>query len=215
MVAPPEKLAEVAEVRRLLDRYMVEIVEEYGFCPWARSARTGGEVAVAVLWGTPGVDAWVAAARDLLDRTETRVAMVVAPELALAPADFRALREDVARIVSDAGVAEFHPDAELDAKSPARLVPFVRRSPDPLLQFVPLSLLSSVRASTVTPLSEQALMLGGVANTSSEDVADRIAATNHARVLRDRGAIEAVLADIAADRRCSYERLGIAINTSR
>jgi hypothetical protein len=212
MVADSEKLA---EVHRLLDRYVVEIVEAYGFCPWARAARTGGEIAVAVLWGEPGVPQWKAAASELLARPATRVAMVVAPELAADPQAFRAVREAVAREVAHAGVAEFHPDASYDDRTPPRLVPFVRRSPDPLLQFVPLELLAGVRAATTTPLSEQAMMLGGVAQHSTGDVGDRIAETNHARVLAERAAIEAVLDDIAADRRRRYPRVGIAIHTSR
>ena len=44
---------------------------------------------------------------------------------------------------------------------------------------------------------------------------DRIAVTNHERVLRDRDAIVRVLDDIAADRHRSYPAVGIAINTSR
>ena len=55
----------LAEVRRILDRYVVEVVESFHLCPWAKSARLGGEVAVEVLWGEPSVDAWVEAARAL------------------------------------------------------------------------------------------------------------------------------------------------------
>ncbi len=214
MVATVDK---AAEVRRLLDRYIVEVVEAYGLCPWAKAARTGGEISVAIVWGErPTVDAWVEAARGLLGMPTTRVAMIVAPELALTPAQLREDREQVARRVTEAGVAEFHPDATLDASTPARLVPFVRRSPDPLLQLVPLSILSSVRTQTAPPsLSEQALLLGGVAYTGSQDIGDRIAVTNHERVMRDGDAMTRVLDDIAADRRRSYPRVGIAINTSR
>lgn len=193
------------------------MVEAYNLCPWARASRTGGEISVAVLWGArPPLDAWVEAGQGLLAIATTRVGMVVAPELALTPAELREQREQVARRVSEAGVAEFHPDAELDTRTPARLVPFVRRSPDPLLQFVPLSILSSVRAQTAPPsLSEQAQLLGGVAYTGSEDIGDRIAVTNHERVLREGEAMSRVLDDIAAERRRRYPAVGIAINTRR
>lgn len=207
----------MAEVRRLLDRYIVEVVEAYNLCPWARASRTGGEISVAIVWGErPTLDAWVEAGQGLLAIATTRVGMVVAPELALTPVELRAQREQVARRVTEAGVAEFHPDAELDTRTPARLVPFVRRSPDPLLQFVPLSILSSVRVQTAPPsLSEQALLLGGVAYTGSNDIGDRIAVTNHERVLRDGAAMSRVLDDIAADRRRCYPAAGIAINSRR
>lgn len=206
-----------AEVRRLLDRYLVEIVEAYGLCPWARSARTGGEVSVGIVWGArPTTDDWVGAARELLAMPTTRVAMLVAPELALTPVELRAQREQVARRVVEAGVADFHPDAALDLANPARLVPFVRRSPDPLLQLVPLTILDAVRTTAAPPtLSQQALLLGGVAYTGSQDIGDRIAVTNHERVSRDCDEIVRRLDDIAADRRRSYERVGIAISTNR
>jgi hypothetical protein len=214
LVAPVDK---AAEVRRLLDRYVVEVVEGFGLCPWAKPARTGGEISVAIVWGErPMLDAWVEAGLGLLAMPTTRVGMVIAPELALTPAELREQREQVARRITDAGVAEFHPDATLDTSTPARLVPFVRRSPDPLLQLVPLSILASVRTQTAPPsLSHQALLLGGVAYTGSQDIGDRIAVTNHERVLREGETMTRVLDDIAADRRRSYPRVGIAINTSR
>lgn len=217
MVATTSQDAKNAEVRRLLDRYLVEVVEPYNLCPWAKAARLDGEISVGMVWGArPTVEAWLDVATELLARATTRVAMVLAPELALTPAQFRDDREQVARRAPAAGVADFHPDAELDTASPARLVPFVRRSPDPLLQFVPLALLSSVRSQGgPTSLSQQAQLLGGLAYTGSQDIGDRIAVTNHERVLRDTEAIMRALDDIAADRRARYPRAGIAINTSR
>jgi hypothetical protein len=209
----PEKLA---EVRRLLDRYLVEIVEAHDLCPWARSARTGGELAVDILWGTPALEDWLASARALLARPATRVAMVVAPELAATPAGLRAIRDAVAVRMPDAGIAEFHPDAAFDAATPARLVPFLRRSPDPMLQLVPLELLDRVRAyPAVVDLAAQAQILGGIADPPRGDVADTIAADNHARVLASEAQITAVLDDIAADRRRSYARAGITVGTCR
>jgi hypothetical protein len=203
-----------AEVRRVLDRYIVEIVEAYDFCPWAKAARLGGEVAVAVLWGTPTLADWVAAGEHLLAQPQARVAMVVAPELAIAPAELRGVRDRVAARMPSAGIAEFHPDAALDLASPARLVPFLRRSPDPLLQLVPLALLDKVRSyEAVVDITDQAAMLRGLAAEPRGDIADTLADTNHERVTRDAAAIVAVLDDIAADRRRSYARVGIS--TSR
>ena len=209
--APDAPDAREREVRRLLDRYIQEVVEAYDLCPWARAARTGGEVAAAVLWGTPPIDAWIAAATELLARPETRVAMVVAPELAASPAELRAIRSDVAARVAIAGVADFHPDAPLDLATPARLVPFLRRSPDPLLQLVPHAILSSVRTPQprYATLDQLHLLTGGGA-APKPDIADRIAATNHARVSRDGAALEAKLAELRADRAASYARVGIS-----
>jgi len=203
--------ARSAEVRRILDRYLVEVVEAYDLCPWARSARLGGEVSAAIVWGTPSHAAWCEAAAAALAVPEARVAMIVAPELAVTPAELRAVRDAVAAHVPTAGVAHFHPDAALDLATPPRLVPFVRRSPDPLLQLVPLALLDSVR--TPPPKldrARQAQMLLGTAPPVRVDIADRIAAANHATVAAQQAAITALLDDIAADRRAAYARVGIS-----
>ena len=198
------------EVRRLLERYLVEIVETYDLCPWARAARTGGELAVRVLWQQPSEDAWVAAAEQALAQPGARVAMVIAPEW---QGELRTMRDRVALRIPSAGVADFHPDAELDLATPAKLVPFLRRSPDPMLQLVPLALLDTAR-STPPPaaLADQARMLVDRAAPPREDAAERIARDNHARVTADHDAIVSRLADIAADRARSYARAGINLS---
>jgi len=205
-----------AEVRRILDRYLVEVVERHELCPWARAAREGGELAVAILWGAPAPGEWVAAAEQLLAHPATRVAMVVAPELAIARAEFRALRDAVAARIPSAGVADFHPDAALDLATPARLVPFLRRSPDPLLQLVPLALLASARAAPpAIDRAQQAHALAGHAEPPRGDIADRIAAANHATVSAHHAEIAQTLAAIAEDRRVAYARAGITAGACR
>jgi hypothetical protein len=201
-----------AEVRRILERYLVEVVERHALCPWARAARERGELAVGILWGEPAVDAWVAEAGRLLAGAGTRVAMVVAPEAALTRPGLAALRDQVAARLPAVGVAEFHPDAALDLATPARLVPFLRRSPDPMLQVVPLALIDDARATRAAGapgLAQQAAMLGGLAAPARE-LADEIAAANHATVAAAHAAIHTVLDDIAADRRAAYARAGIS-----
>ena len=199
----------------MLDRYIVEIVEEYDLCPWSRSARLGGEVAIDILWGTPTIDMWASAAETLLAKTGVRVAMVVAPELPCTSGELRTIRDEVSARVKNVGVAHFHPDAPLELATPPRLVPFLRRSPDPLLQLVPLALLDSLRTGTqvVTETELQAKMLAGTAVIPRDDVGDLIAEANHARVSRDAVAIQATLDDIRADRERSYAR--VKISTSR
>lgn len=205
-----------AEVRRLLDRYLIEIVEPYGLCPWAKSARTGGEISVGILWGErPTIDAWVTIARELIARPTTRVAMVLAPELELTPNELRMDREQVGRVVDNCGVADFHPDVELDLATASRLVPFLRRSPDPLMQLVPLSILDVIRRQTAVTLSDQAKALGGIAYNNPDDIGDEILANNYERVQRDGAEMTRLLAEIATDRRTSYPNVGIAINTIR
>jgi hypothetical protein len=199
------------EVLRILERYLVEVVERHALCPWARAAREQGELAVGIVWGTPALEAWVAEAERLLALPATRVAMVIAPEIAVSREALRALRDIVAARIPSAGVADFHPAAALDLATPARLVPFLRRSPDPLLQLVPLALLDAVRTGPPPPdLAQPATMLAGRAEAPRADIATRIAAANHATVAAVHAAISAALDDIAADRLVAYARVGIS-----
>jgi hypothetical protein len=198
---------------RLLDRYLVEVVETYDLCPWARPARLNGELAVDVLWGQPTLANWVATAEALLTRRGVLVAMVIAPELT---APLTPIRNRVAASIKTAGVADFHPDATLDLATPARLVPFLRKSPDPLLQLVPLALLEAVRgAPPVVDLTNQAEILAGNAAALRGDIADRIAAETHARVSANPAALEMKFAELAADRERSYARVGINVSRPR
>jgi len=209
-------VAKSAEVTRILERYLVEVVERHELCPWARGARERGELAIGVLWGAPAVDAWVAEAARLLAAPAARVAMVVAPELAIERAALGGIRDAVAARIPSAGVAEFHPDAALDLATAARLVPFLRRSPDPLLQLVPLALIDAVRAAApAAALAHQAAMLGGHAAPPRPALAAQIAAANHATVTAAHAAITRTLDDIAADRRCAYARVGINPGSDR
>lgn len=205
-------------VHRLLDRYLVEVVETYNFCPWARTARTKGELTRAIVWGArPPLEAWLAAARSLLARPETRVAMVIAPEYAGTLAELRELRGEAAKILVEAGIAEFHPRAELDLASPARLVRFLRRSPDPMLQLVPIAILDSVRTGDrrVIDRAELAAVLNGsLVLEVEQDIGDKIADANFATVGAAPAAIEAALDAIAADRAASYPRAGIGASAS-
>lgn len=203
-------MTKAAEVQRILERYVVEVVERHELCPWARATRERGELAVGILWGTPSVDDWVAEAGRLLAAPAARVAIVVAPELAIARAALGAVRDAVASRISWAGVAEFHPDAALDLATPARLVPFLRRSPDPLLQLVPLALLDAVRgAPPAADRARQAAMLVGHAAPPRRELTAQIAAANHATVTVVHAAITQALDAIAADRRAAYARVGI------
>lgn len=201
-----------AEVFRLLTRYLVEVVERWDLCPWARNARQRGEVGMEVVWGTPTRDAWVAAAQRQLARPGVQVAMIVAPELGIDRIDLHDVRNNVSTAVEIAGVAEFHPDAEIDLVSPSRLVPFIRRSPDPLLQLVPLAILDAIRgAPPAVDRVDQIRMLGGQAKPMKRDAGDRIADANHAAISATRDEVIATLDDIAADRVRSYAAVGIDV----
>jgi len=210
------------ETRRIYARYQVEVVEAFGFCPWAARAREDGEVEVRVVLDDDDALATdPAAALDAVEahaaRAHVAVGLVVFPRV-------QASREQFARFVAllrerhaDAhgrsppmALAEFHPDAAPDLGAPARLVPYLRRSPDPTIQCVRLSVLSALRRGeegtdyvdlSTTSLAE--LLARPVRKPLHERVAER-----NLEIVRDRGveAVEAALADIRADRDAAYAR---------
>lgn len=202
-----------AEVERIFMRYVVEVVERYRLCPWAQPARASGEVAVSVLWGSPTIASWIATAAAQLSRPDVRVAVVIAPELAIGPAALRAVRDAVAAELPEVGVAEFHPEAPLDLATPARLVPFLRRAPDPLLQLVPIALLRAARAGgppLTAPRAAQVRALAGCARPPRPAVGEELAAANHATASAHGAAIASAMAAIAEDRAAAYAGVGIA-----
>jgi hypothetical protein len=206
-----------AEVHRLLHRYLVEVVEAWSLCPWAYNARTRGEVHVEIQWGTTGdLDAICALARRGLAAPGARVVMLVFPELAGGVRTIEALRDGVALRVAEAGVAAFGPHGAFDLSSPAKLVPLLRRSPDPMLQLVPFTLLDELRQqlqpSEPPARNAQALALAGHGAPPPPSMIDGIARRNHAVIAPDGAAqLQRTLADLARDRAISYPRAGIRI----
>jgi hypothetical protein len=197
------------EARRLLDRYLIEVVEAFDLCPWAASARRRGEIRVEVV---AEADAASAVARIAADAFAA-IGMVVFAASPLAPAALRQLRD---RLVNPAvALADFHPDAPLDLMSAARLVPFLRRSPDPMLQVVPHRVLDAVKRVPPAPArAAQAAMLAGQV-ASSTPVSEQVALHNLATVRTDPAAIAAVLDDIRRDRDAAYARLAGAPRAAR
>jgi hypothetical protein len=212
----------VAEVRRIQERYTVEVVERFNLCPWARPARLAGAVERPVLLQrdtdpAPMLEAIRALEEDPRNLT---VAIAAYPRLRVTPREFDVFAAEVRRLdqARHGGkpvfvVAAFHPDYPLDARSPARLVTFLRRAPDPSLQLVRLSVLEEARGRDpqgkfVFDFSTHAweeLLRRNTSKPVSERIADENLATFE-RVGAD--AIEEVLRDIAADRARSYARFG-------
>jgi hypothetical protein len=225
------------------ERYAVEVVERFGFCPWARAARESGEVTLRVVFSTDrddfdeslrllselhgqASDAGAGSGAEV--GASTDIALFIYPLLDLDRLGFedyarrlRARAEDGLGLAPgvDFGrldafaMAAFHPAANADLSHPDRLVPFVRKSPDPTLQLVRKSALSSIKGLAqgtafldVSALTADALK--ALQEPPPKAVRDRIAEQNLATV-RDAGsaAIDAVLADIAREREVAHQRL--------
>lgn len=204
------------EAVRVYRRYAVEIVEALGFCPYAERCRLEGRTREVVLPGDAldleiALDAVRAIARD-----ETiEIGLLLLPRvyddrraLARFVEALRALhqREPGGLVMAMEG---FHPSAEADLASPERVVPFVRRTPDPTIQLVRHAVLDRVRRGTQqgtaffdpSQMSLDALM----SEAEKRPLHERIAATNHGTIARlGVEHVRAILDDILADRDRSY-----------
>ncbi len=214
-----------AEALRIHDRYVREVVEAFGFCPWAAPARARGRVQSRVLFGElPELEPTLQAIEGLECDESADIGLLIYPEARLDRVAFQHFAAGVrARLGSPArarssafAVADFHPDAAADTSSPARLVPFIRRSPDPSLQLVRHAALEAVRHGEAQGTRFlDAEELAGIPLGSLEQAAvplhERVARANVSTVLQlGVEQVAAVIDAIARDRDLSYARLGLA-----
>jgi hypothetical protein len=155
----------------------------------------------------------------LVDRTACDVALFIYPRIDLNRLDFehfaRRLRAlDAARHATGQipfAMAAFHPDAPPVLVSPDRLVPFLRRTPDPTLQLVRESTLSRLRGEVNgTSFYGPALFVRNATGhpAPEPDIRERIARANYDTVTRVGAAtLEAVFDDILRDRDETRARL--------
>jgi hypothetical protein len=196
----------VAEALRLNTRYVDEVVLAWDLCPWAEKAFRGGQVRQRVLLApTPAPEDALPFLDELEAAPELAIGLLIFPRLATTAAAFDAFAERVRRADHarrpDAAtsppspsffLAAFHPAAPVTFTTPPQLVSFVRRTPDPTLQFVRTSALRRVT---------------GEDPAVSDDVTRRNFETVNARGV---AALEAVLRDLRRDRDESYARLAAA-----
>ena len=218
-----------AEALRIHHRYVVEVVEALGFCPWAASARAAGRVRSVVVFGD-ALGERHALRRDILREIEALehdervdVGLLVFPEVAAGRIEFQHLAAEVrtqfaARPERDPrhfALADFHPDAAADLGAPERLVPFIRRSPDPTFQLIRYAALDATRAGapgTRFVDMESLDRLGAPQAAPVQPTHERIARAN-LRTVRQLGVErgEALILDILRDRDRSYGRLGVPL----
>lgn len=194
-------------------RYAEEFVEALGLCPWATRARREGSTRVEVDFGTAPSAATAEQLARLGREPDVLVALVLFPRVRASrkawEREVSALRE---RLGSSAcfALAAFHPDARPHTESAARLVPFIRRTPDPTVQAIRFSALDAVRrredrgSRFVDPAT---LDLGALLASEPPRPAlhERVAETNLATLeAHGLGRAAALLDAIHADRQRSY-----------
>jgi hypothetical protein len=208
------------EALRLYRRYACEVVERYALCPWAASARKDGRVAEQVLLAAEpreALEPTLAALEELAQRPEIEIGLFIYPRLALERLAFEHFVAAVRH--ADAGrhelggapfaLAAFHPAAPARLDDAERLIPFVRRTPDPTIQLVRRTALERVRGPQGTGffdidmLTPHALLAEPV-----ESLRVKIARQNLETVERVGVAeLEALFEDIQRDRAASYASL--------
>ncbi len=213
------------EAERLYRRYQLEIVEACGLCPWAERARVEGRFKTMILLEEDGVgpastDATSAAIDELVRDPQAEVAVFVFPRLRLGRLDFERYLGRV-RIADgerhELGcipyvMAAFHPDALPDASDPERMIPFLRRTPDPTIQLLRSDVLERVRSAT--PQGTQFVDINSLEALETDrkgpppSLRQRIARANLATVERiGIGEMTRRMDAIVADRRATYREL--------
>jgi hypothetical protein len=210
------------EALRVYRRYATEVVEAFGLCPWAERARRDGRVAERVISNDDPHDLApsLAAVAILAEDCCIEVALLIYPRFYLSRLDFEEfvarLRDaDSARYAlgeAPFAAAAFHPDAAPDVGDAERLIPFLRRTPDPTIQLVRRAALERVRARTPmgTEFVDIHLLTAHALAANPEPSLRRRIAEDNLDTVRNAGveALTARLLEIQADRRASYARLG-------
>lgn len=182
----------VAEALRVNARYVEEVVIGWALCPWAARAWIDGQVVQRVFTGEALDPAPAAAFIDELGASPVAgIGLAIFPRVACTVAAWEKFAERVRRARADGPspflIAAFHPDYRapdglLDA---ARLVPFIRRTPDPTLQLVRASLVDGLRGQVSADVGR-----ANFANVTARGLAQ----------------LDALLADIRRDRDAAYAR---------
>lgn len=217
-----------AEALRIHLRYSIEVIEALGFCPWAHAARVAGRVRTIVVFGNPQDTAGTFHEQILReidaieDDENVDVGLLVFPELTLSRLAFQHLaarvRADYAerrsRTQQSFAIADFHPDVEPDLAAPERLVPFIRKSPDPTFQLIRHAALDATRLGSPGSRFVDTSMLSALELGAKLDHTEPL----HARLARANllavqclgvAQVQALLAEISRDRDESYTRLGV------
>ncbi len=211
----------VRECLRVYRRYAREIVEAHNLCPWAERARKDGAVAEEVLLGEgedlePALDC----ISTLVNREEIEIGLLIFPRVRSPRHEWepfvarvRAAHEaqyDVGR--APFAMAAFHPEARPNLETPERLIPFIRRSPDPLIQLVRQTALDRVKGSVPEGTSFVDLATVDLTQLKADTaipVRERVARQNLKTVERvSVEELEACLDDIRRERNEAYARIG-------
>lgn len=201
----------IRETERLCLRYVNEVVLPFQLCPWAAPSLQAGRVQIHVITdifspasGYLGAADQVRRALGQQIRPEVELALIVLPRALLSRLEMddllRAVRESRrfgdGAAQEEAGresvpafaLAAFHPGAAPDSSTPERLIPFLRRSPDPMLQAVRSEVLAKIqpgRGAGTAFFDPKTQNLASLARPEPLSLRAQIAAANFERLQGD------------------------------
>jgi hypothetical protein len=211
-------------------RWVDNFIEGANWCPFARSSRLAGRTTLKALSCAPALGdplthwdelpAWLL---DFADSPDAEVMQVVVPRVMCTAADwehrakqmldeFQALRGGRSVLA----LAAFHPQLMLRYETPPGLIPLLRRSPLPAIQFVRLDALARVKKGRdnadrfVSPGSPEfhALLLQPV----RESISDAITRTNFDTIkTAGRASVEASLHALAEEAANALREAGVEL----
>ena len=197
------------EALRLCDRYVREVVLAFDLCPWAEASLRAGRVSRAVCMVPEPVPAECLPFVDTLDSSNVPpmdIGLLIFPRHSGGWSAFDGFAERVRRALGERRdrradvkttdpasgrflVAAFHPDGAETFVGPHQMVSFVRRTPDPLLQFVRVDIIDRL-------------------NDSQPEMSEVVTRRNHEALQGERALqLDAVTRAIRADRDATYGRL--------
>lgn len=208
----------VAMTLRLNERYLVEVVEAFGLCPWAKGARLSGQLSRAVLLQRDtSLDPALAQLDAWSQEPRLEIGLLIFPLVGLGFSEFQrftnllidADAQRRGRTSSPFAMAPFHPDAARDLATADRLVPYLRRSPDPTIQVVRVSALERVRGQEVSGSQFVDLRTFRLEDLPAPQrtLRERIASHNHATVKEQSAALESALSSIHEEHALLRKRL--------
>lgn len=221
------------ETKRLCQRYIDEIVVPFSLCPWAAPALAAGRVQMHVITDLFGDETSMhEAARQVIERLDhtplhIELALVILPRCEYSRLQMDDLLRAVRHMQRPVGIdltsppsinkgevsfalAAFHPDARADASTPERLIPFLRRTPDPMIQAVRTDALAKIdpdRGVGTAYFDVKNLDLAALAHPPRKPLRLRVAEANLCTYERSIAALDDRFEAILNDHRLTREAL--------
>jgi hypothetical protein len=206
------------EVHRVNDRYLQDFIEEYSFCPFARSGRAKGQTRRYVYYAdSESVEPLLEMMLEVAADPSQVVVQVVLPLLEVGPEEWVKFTKTLTSMgnkrMKDGPVlacAPLHPNLAYLPRNASTIIPLFRRSPDPTIQWVRLDGLEAIYEgrNDDTEFFDPDKLDSYVLEPAPKPLYDRIAESNFSMAKRlTTDHIEGLLAECVRDGRESYARV--------